>query len=215
MTSEFSERHPGPTECAELVDVVRALHAQGWAPATSSNFSVRAASGFFISESGVDKACFGREHLLRVTHDGSAMPGETRRRSAETLLHAALYAMEDVGAVLHTHSVNATVCSRLFAPAGVVTLEGYELLKAFAGFETHEARLSVPIFPNSQDMAQLSATISEWLRSTRGHPHAPGFLLSGHGLYTWGRTLLEAKKHLEAFESLFECEWKLATVRGK
>lgn len=143
------------------------------------------------------------------------MPGETRRRSAETLLHAALYAAADAGAVLQTHSANAIVCSRLFASSGAVTLRGYELLKAFAGFGTHEAEIVVPIFPNSQDMGRLSATISQWLGSVRELPHAPGFLLEGHGLYTWGRKVLQAKNHLEAFENMFECEWKLAAVQRK
>jgi ribulose-5-phosphate 4-epimerase/fuculose-1-phosphate aldolase len=31
-----------------------------------------------------------------------------------------------------------------------------------------------------------------------------GFLLSRHGLYTWGRDLAEARRHVEIFEFLFE-----------
>jgi methylthioribulose-1-phosphate dehydratase len=32
-----------------------------------------------------------------------------------------------------------------------------------------------------------------------------GYLIRRHGLYTWGRTLDEARRHVEIFEFLFEC----------
>jgi methylthioribulose-1-phosphate dehydratase len=200
----------------ELVKTVRSLYASGYLPATSSNFSVRSSPDcFFISESGIDKGSFGAEHLLRVTMDGRATPGELRRSSAETLLHAAIYGARPAGAVLHTHSANATVCSRLFAAEGGLVLEGYELLKAFAGCASHDAAVRLPIFENSQDMGQLSACVADWLRSALElGPFVPGFLLAGHGIYTWGKTLSDAKRHLEALENMLECEWKLACVRG-
>jgi len=197
----------------ELAQVVRVLSARGWTPATSSNFSVRLSSDWFlISESGVDKELFSPEHLLKVALDGRGVAGETRRRSAETLLHAEVYRWDEAGAVLHTHSANATVSSRLFARAGGLTLQGYELLKAFPNIEGHDARIRLPIFENSQDMALLSGKVGAWLREEREAPRAPGFLLAGHGLYAWGKTLRDAKRHLEAFETLLECELQLLSA---
>jgi methylthioribulose-1-phosphate dehydratase len=38
----------------------------------------------------------------------------------------------------------------------------------------------------------------------RQHADAHGFLLGGHGLYTWGENLPQAKRHLEIFEFLLE-----------
>ena len=38
------------------------------------------------------------------------------------------------------------------------------------------------------------------------HPDAHGVLLSRHGLYTWGQSVAEARRHLEALEFLFEVE---------
>jgi methylthioribulose-1-phosphate dehydratase len=35
-------------------------------------------------------------------------------------------------------------------------------------------------------------------------PDLHGFLIRGHGLYTWGRDVAEAKRHLEILEFLFE-----------
>jgi|GEM_PF-6747725 len=36
-------------------------------------------------------------------------------------------------------------------------------------------------------------------------PGVPGFLLAGHGLYGWGSSIAEAKRHIEVFEFLMEC----------
>jgi methylthioribulose-1-phosphate dehydratase len=36
------------------------------------------------------------------------------------------------------------------------------------------------------------------------HPEVHGFLLRGHGLYTWGRDLALARRHLEVLEFLLE-----------
>lgn len=59
----------------------------------------------------------------------------------------------------------------------------------------------MPILENSQDMTvlaqQLSALLSE-------QPNIPGFLLRGHGLYTWGASIQEAKRHVEILEFLLE-----------
>jgi len=36
------------------------------------------------------------------------------------------------------------------------------------------------------------------------HADSHGFLLRGHGLYTWGRDVTEAKRHVEVLEFLLE-----------
>ena len=36
-----------------------------------------------------------------------------------------------------------------------------------------------------------------------------GYLIDGHGLYARGRTMAEARRHLEAFEFLFAAELEL------
>ena len=128
--------------------------------------------------------------------------GSDKRPSAETLLHTALYRRyADVGCVLHTHSINATLLSRRYGSA--LHLDGYELLKAFRGVTTHETSLTVPIFPNDQDIPRLSTAVEQYLD---GHEQVHGYLIAGHGLYTWGGSVAETLRHLEAFEFLFQCE---------
>jgi methylthioribulose-1-phosphate dehydratase len=110
-----------------------------------------------------------------------------------------------VGAVLHTHSVWNTILSDLFADEHGVSLEGYEMLKGLEGVRTHEHREWLPIIGNSQDMRELAATISVTLDE---HPQTHGVLIHKHGLYSWGKDLVEAKRHIEILEFLFE-------VRGR
>ena len=51
------------------------------------------------------------------------------------------------------------------------------------------------------------ASLSEHFRDVlRNNPDAHGVLLSRHGLYTWGESVAEARRHLEALEFLFEVE---------
>jgi methylthioribulose-1-phosphate dehydratase len=47
-----------------------------------------------------------------------------------------------------------------------------------------------------------------------GAPRHPfhGFLLSGHGLYTWGSSLEEARRHIEIYEFLFEVVHRTETT---
>ena len=190
---------------ADAVDAVieagRFSAARGWVPATSGNFSARGQAGrIAITASGVDKGALSSTDVLQIALDAPPPAGS----SAETGLHLALYRRHPaIGAIVHVHSTHATVLSRRHGPAGEILLEGYELLKAFSGIRTHETRLAVPIFPNSQDIAALADEID---RRLDAGPQAPGYLLAGHGLYAWGATMRDALRHAEAFEFLFGCE---------
>lgn len=79
------------------------------------------------------------------------------------------------------------------------------MLKGLEGVSTHEHREWLPIIENSQDMNRLAGSVEETLAK---HPQAHGFLLRRHGLYTWGKDIAEAKRHVEIFEFLLE-------VRGR
>jgi methylthioribulose-1-phosphate dehydratase len=186
---------------AALVEAGRQLHARGWVPATSGNLSVRLDEAHIgITVSGRHKGTLAVEDIMVVDMDGNSLDG--RRPSAETLLHTQIYRrFPEAGAVLHTHSVNATLLSRLADEE--VVLEGYELLKAFEGIATHEARLVVPVFPNDQNIARLAGEVAKRLE---GVEPVCAYLIAGHGVYSWGRSVDDALRHLEALEFLFECE---------
>jgi methylthioribulose-1-phosphate dehydratase len=189
-------------KAAELVRAGALISSRGWVPATSGNFSARLADDRVgITVSGRHKGHLTENDIMVVDFDGRPI-GTDKRPSAETLLHTTLYRrFSHVGAVLHTHSVNATILSRQLK--GELRLAGYELLKAFRGIETHDTSLTIPIFPNDQDIPRLSAQVERYLDS---HHAIHGYLISGHGLYTWGTDVEETLRHLEAFEFLFQCE---------
>lgn len=189
-----------------LIANIGELSRLGWTPATSSNFSHRLDERHAaITVSGRDKGRLVEGDIMVVDFDGQGV-ATAHRPSAETLLHTQLYRrFPEIGCVLHTHSPVQTVASRLFAGAGHIRLEGYELLKAFHGNHTHEAEIEVPVFANTQDMPTLAAQVDALL----DRQSLWGYLIDGHGLYAWGRNMAEARRHLEAFEFLFHCELEL------
>ncbi|MBD3639675.1 MAG: methylthioribulose 1-phosphate dehydratase [Marinobacter sp.] len=194
-----------------IVEAGRFLYQRGWSPATSSNYSARIDDKHIaITVSGRHKGQLGAGDVMVVDLSGQPVQSNCRS-SAETLLHTVLYELfPEVGAVLHTHSVKATVLSRLLEPGRALELEGYELQKAFAGVQTHESVLTVPVFDNTQDIDALARDTRAWFAE---HPEKPGYLIRGHGLYTWGRTMADCLRHVEAFEFLFECELETMRVR--
>jgi len=194
-----------------IVEAGRFLYQQGWSPATSSNYSARIdAEHIAITVSGRHKGQLGAGDVMVVGLAGCPVQSDCRS-SAETRLHTVLYEVfPEVGAVLHTHSVKATVLSRLLEPGQPLSLEGYELQKAFTGVDTHESVLTVPVFDNTQDIDALAEHTRAWFRE---HPEQPGYLIRGHGLYTWGKTMSDCLRHVEAFEFLFECELETMRVR--
>jgi methylthioribulose-1-phosphate dehydratase len=187
-----------------LIETGAFFHERGWAPATGGNYSARTNSGLVLTASGTHKGHLRAEDLIATDADGMPI-NDTRKTSAETALHVALYAMDPaIGSVLHTHSPQATVLSLHHAQAGVLGLQGYEMLKAFAGITTHATRLQLPILANDQNIERLAARTIPAIQATDAC--APGLLIVGHGLYAWGCDIAEARRHVEAFEFLFACE---------
>lgn len=188
---------------AELIAAGQFFHARGWVPATSSNFSARlGAEEMLITSSGQHKGWLDEQGFLRADLHGNALD-VGKRPSAETGLHTVMYRRDPaLGCVLHTHSVNATVLSMRLEQ---VVFEGYEVQKAFPGVTTHESRVVIPVFPNSQDIPALAAVVDAYLDA---NPQTVGYLIRGHGLYTWGATVADTQRHIEALEFLFECVYR-------
>lgn len=192
-----------------IIDAGRFLYGRGWSPATSSNYSARLGdTEALLTVSGKHKGQLEMDDLLAVDMNGHSLE-HGKKPSAETLLHTQLYRWKpEIGAVLHTHSVNATVLSRVCLSDSLVFAD-YELQKAFSGIATHESQMLVPIFDNDQDIERLASRVQPWLDE---HPDCVGYLIRGHGLYTWGAQMNDALRQIEAFEFLFECELKMRAL---
>lgn len=186
-----------------IVEAGRWIDAQGWCPATGGNFSARIDGvSAWVTASGRHKGKLTPEDLLKVDLQGQAIDSPLKP-SAETLLHTELYALDqNIGAVLHTHSVASTVLSRL-AVSDSLLFYGYEMQKSLSGNQTHDDTIAIQVFDNTQDMQALAQQLKEvWMQK----PLQWGFLVRGHGLYAWGRDMAEARRHLEGLEFLFACE---------
>lgn len=193
-----------PAPPAAVVDAIasfgRFAASRGWVPATAGNFSHRIdAAHAAVTRSGVDKGAIGPDDVAALALAAPVPPG----MSAETPLHLARYRTDpEIGAVFHVHTVAATVLSRLGEAEGVVRTEGFEMHKSLRGFVTHESVLEIPVFRNDQDTAALAEEIEARLGPGAA---VPGYLLAGHGLYAWGATAADARRHVEGIEFLLAC----------
>lgn len=193
---------------AEIIAAGKFLDTRGLAPATSGNYSMRLADdAIAITVSGTHKGRLTEADIMTV--DAAGKPLEDKAPSAETLLHTQIYQLfPDTNAILHVHSMPGVVLTRLNRASDVI-LEGYEMLKAFPGTKTHETRIVIPVFENSQDMSILSADVKKKISKD-----VPAYLIRDHGFYAWGRDMAEVERIAEALEYLLKCELETMKIKA-
>lgn len=188
----------------ELALAGREFYRRGWVLGTSGNFSMLIARNpmrMCVTASGIEKGDLDETNFLELDENADIIEG-FGKPSAETLLHLCIYRhVPRARSILHTHSVWGTILSDHFYEQGAIEIEGYEMLKGLSGVTTHEHKETVPIVDNSQDYIALSHVIENVLRE---NPNCHGVYLRRHGLYTWGESVADARRHVEIFEFLFE-----------
>jgi methylthioribulose-1-phosphate dehydratase len=192
---------PATDAIHQLIEFGRFAAARSWVPATGGNFSCRLADErIAITRSGADKGALTTADFATISLDAAPTP----ELSAETPLHLGRYRADaQIGAVLHVHSVAATVLSRAAVSDRSLVVRDYEMQKSLAGITTHEGELRIPVYANTQDMPSLSALVE---RDLQRPGSLPGLLVAGHGVYAWGHSVAEARRHVEGFEFLLQCE---------
>ena len=197
-----------------LAGIAKGFHARGWLLGTSGNLSAvvqREPLRLAMSPSGIDKGELTPEQVLSIDETARIVSAHDGKPSDESLLHIRIVKDKGAGAVLHTHSIWNTILSDLYASDGGVKIEGYEMLKGLQGVRTHEHTEWLPILDNSQDMPALADAIGKTLND---HKDAHGFLLRRHGLYSWGDTLAQAKRHIEILEFLLETMGRTSLMKA-
>ncbi len=190
----------------QLAAVIRHYNTKGWSPATSTNYSFRDENDqIWVSRSGVDKYEFDGTDFITVNENGEAMGAyEGTKPSAETLIHCVLYELfPATRVILHSHSVFPVALSAKYKDE--LSFEGFEVQKGFSGQLTHENKIHIPIFNNTQDMFAFRDTLRNEVNRILHH----SFIMRKHGTYAWGNSLYEAKRHLESLEYLCECTWRI------
>ena len=187
----------------DLIEHTAQLASAGMTPATSSNFSARLDDAHcLITVSGRDKGKLNADDFMEISMDGIAVDAK-QTSSAETLLHTQIYQLRpEANIVLHTHSLAQTLMSMRYEQDGKIEFTGYELQKAFVGIKSHDGTVSLPIVANSQNMNALCESV----QALFAQDNFWGYLIAGHGIYTWGRDMIEARRHLDAFEFLLQAE---------
>lgn len=195
-----------------LAEITADFSQRGWFPGTSGNLSARVSAPgelllLIVSASGRDKASMTAPDFVLM--DGSLQPVEPRvlpvvgqaepRPSAETVVHARIYEAAGCGCVLHVHTVWNNLIAELFASQGEVVVQDLEMLKGLDIWE-EAAAIRVPIVENLFHLPALADAVVARITDRR----VPGVLIRRHGLYAWGATPFEAKRHVEAFEFMFE-----------
>lgn len=195
----------------QIIQAGNRLDTLGLAPATSGNYSIRTSNDeMAITVSGAHKGQLKPDQIMRANLGGR--PLEDKKPSAETLLHCLIYKLyPDTHAILHTHSVASTVLTRSLRDGDVITLSGYEMLKAYPKIDTHAVTIDLPVFENTQDIEELSARVEPVLTNQN---QAPVFIIGNHGIYGWGCDMDEAARVIEATEMLLSCEMHLKQIQS-
>jgi methylthioribulose-1-phosphate dehydratase len=190
---------------SKLTICIRHLHDKGHSPGTSTNYSFKDSSNqIWVTRSGIDKSEIREEDFILLDNDGQVAEGYKEiKPSAETEIHTVLYSLfPDVKVVLHSHSVFPIALTSL-TKGNHLTFSGYEMQKGLRGINTHDGIVEIPIFDNSQDMAFFKHELTyRKMELNQGI-----FMIRKHGFYAWGENLFEAKRHLESFDYLCQCEW--------
>ncbi|MGO4693159.1 methylthioribulose 1-phosphate dehydratase [Paenibacillus sp. 2TAB26] len=201
---------------SDLRDVKELFASRGWFPGTSGNLSIRVGDynpdefQFAITASGKDKTIHTPEDYLFVDQDGKPCETTRLKPSAETLIHCEIYKLTGAGAIFHVHTVFNSVISEYFWDRKSVPVDGVELIKGFNIWD-EEAHIDIPIVSNFAHIPSIVPEITE-----RIVKNIPGIVLRKHGIYAWGANAFEAKRHLEAFEFIFEYVYRLELLqRGK
>ncbi|QIS20043.1 S-methyl-5-thioribose-1-phosphate isomerase [Nocardia terpenica] len=186
-----------------IAETARGLYARGWMPGTAGNISVRAGDTAIVTGSGLSKGELTAADMVTVNIADSQPVSGTRRPSAETTIHTAVYRATGADAVVHVHPPHAT--ARSVGARESLRFSGYELIKGLRASET----IDIPVFANHADVPRIGADIERYLTE---HPDAPPVLfIAGHGITAWGDGLAQARDRAECLEAM--CE--LVTLTGR
>ncbi|MEO8650800.1 MAG: class II aldolase/adducin family protein [Hyphomicrobiaceae bacterium] len=180
----------------EVLDTARAMSRQGLSPGRSGNVSARFVEDVLITPSGMAYDSITPADIVRVGLDGQ-VAADQRKPSSELHFHLATYrSRPDVGAIVHTHSLHATVlaCARRAIPA-------FHYMVAVAGGD------DIPLVPyatfGTDELARHVAA---------GLAQRNACLMANHGQIAVGPTCADALALATEVEMLAEQYVKVLTI---
>ncbi len=181
---------------AAIVATARTMREQGLSPGCSGNVSARTTSGFLITPSGLSYAVMEPADIVALSPDGAVAPAN-RTPSSEWRFHRDIYRTRaDVAAIVHTHSMHATVLACAHRP-----IPAFHYMVAMAGGR------DIPLAPYATfGSDQLSGYVVGAL--TR----RDACLLANHGMVAVADTLTRALDLAGGVETLAEMYCKVLAL---
>jgi methylthioribulose-1-phosphate dehydratase len=194
----------------------RQFHTLGWVTGTGGGMSIRDpnnANNIYIAPSGVQKERMRGDDLFVVDAAGATVsePATWRKlkQSQCTPLFLSAYTLRGAGAVIHTHSQHAVMCTLLAngtANRNEFRITHQEMIKGIRKGSgpsrlQYFDELVVPIIDNTPHERDLDASLRAAIAA---YPETNAVLVRRHGVYVWGLTWQDAKCMCECYDYLFE-----------
>ncbi len=164
---------------------------------TAGNISVRSGESMLITPSGIKPEMTTPAMMARMTLADGMWTGPEKPSSEWRLHRDILVARDDIGAVVHTHSLYATVLATLHRPIPAL----HYMIAAFNG----SIIACTPYAPFG------TQALSDLIIAHLGDRH--GVLLGNHGMVATGITLAQAMWRASELETLAKMAF-LATSAG-
>lgn len=104
---------PNYQDRVDLIETCKKMNAVGLNQGTSGNASIRVESGLLITPSGLDYDKLSPSDMVKIDYEGKVLRGG-KAPSSEWHFHCRVMAAKPkAGALLHTHSINATTLACL------------------------------------------------------------------------------------------------------
>jgi L-fuculose-phosphate aldolase len=179
-----------------VLDTALAMSRSGLSPGRSGNVSARLHDGMLITPSGMLYELLTPDDIVQVAADGSVAAGQ-RKPSSEWHFHLAAYsARPDRHAIVHTHSMHATVLACAHKP-----IPAFHYMVAVAG------GTDIPCVPYATfGTEDLARHVVSGLRAR------DACLMANHGQIAIAETLQGALELAHEVEALAEQYYKVLTL---
>jgi L-fuculose-phosphate aldolase len=179
-----------------VIDTALAMSRSGLSPGRSGNVSCRWGGGMLVTPSGMAYDVITPHDIVLVDGDGNVAPDQ-RKPSSEWRFHLAAYAARtDMGALVHTHSLHATVLACAHKP-----IPAFHYMVAAAGGK------DIPLVPYATfGTEELSRHVAAGLAGRNA------ILMANHGQIAMGATLAAALELAHEVEVLAEQYYKVLTL---
>ncbi|SCU97494.1 LANO_0E16160g1_1 [Lachancea nothofagi CBS 11611] len=215
LITSTDPRHPANLICS----LCKMFYYNNWVTGTGGGISIKHAQTghIYIAPSGVQKEQLKPEHMFVMDpNSGSYLrTPEVYKPSACTPLFMSCYSKRSAGAVIHTHSQHAVMCSLIFDRE--FRIANIEQIKAIPSGQKDPGSgkdinlsffdtLVIPIIDNTAHEEDLTDGLQEALHN---YPNATAVIVRRHGIYVWGPTVDKAKVYNEAIDYLMELACKM------